>query len=118
MKIGAPRSIPRRAIAASMVFLVALAESRAAPVTSTWTAAGSSNWGTAGNWSNGVPNNGADTYTAVINTPDATLTLNLPVTISTLTLTAGRIFAQNQTLSVLGQSTFGPGTDGSIFNSP
>ncbi|MDD5200456.1 MAG: hypothetical protein PHC88_11715 [Terrimicrobiaceae bacterium] len=97
--------------------LAAGLDSRGAAVTSTWSA-GSSNWGTPANWTNGVPNNGADTYTAVVNTPGNTLTLNLPVTISTLTFTAGRIFGQNQTLTVLGQTTLGPGADGSNFNSP
>ncbi len=90
---------------------------QAADITSTWTT-GSENWGTAARWNNGVPNNGADTYTAVVNVPNQTLTLNLPVTISAFTHTAGSLLATNQTLTVLGSTTLGPGTAGNAFSDP
>ncbi len=90
---------------------------RAAEITTTWTT-GSQNWTSAANWSNGVPNNGADTFLATVNAPNQELTVNVPVTITALTLTAGDIRVQNQALTVLGQTTLGPGTPGNAFSDP
>jgi len=81
---------------------------RLAPTTSTWSGAVDTNWATAGNWNNGVPDN---TLEAII---PASLT-NYPVisvlqNIKNLTIAGGASLTNNGTLNIYGPAISNSGT--------
>src|SRR5258708_25926955 len=58
-----------------------------ASITSTWTLGSSGVWNVAGNWDNGVPNNGGgNTFTAIVNDRVSNASLHISPTINNLTL--------------------------------
>lgn len=75
-----------------VVVVVGIAErANAASLTTTWLG-GSGNWTDAGGWSNGVPNNGTDSYTAAIDGGNPTasqVTLGSSATVDGLLVDAG-----------------------------
>jgi hypothetical protein len=79
-----------RALLGAAAVLSAASTVSAADTTSSWLAAGSGTWSNAANWSAGVPNNGTQTYAAVIGATGAayTVTLNSAITVNDFTLNA------------------------------
>src|SRR5437016_2711703 len=74
----------RHVWAFSYIVLLSALPAFGAAITSTWTDA-NGNWSVGGNWDNGVPNNGANTYTAVLNN-GSSVHLDISVTINNLTI--------------------------------
>ena len=66
-----------RAILGAAVVLSAASSVSAADITSSWLAAGSGTWSNAANWTAGVPNNGTQTYAAVIGASGTAYTVTL-----------------------------------------
>ncbi len=77
----------------------------AAAITTDWVGATSSDWNASGNWSNGVPNNGTNSFTGVIsvltNNP-VTLATSAADTVSNLTLGTGTSLQLNGALTLAG----------------
>jgi autotransporter-associated beta strand protein len=92
------------------------------PPTHVWASAGSGNWSNSANWTVGVPN--AITAVAAINAPTnvpLTVTLDIPVTIGTLTLGNSNSSSVGYTLSGSGANTltlnnFGSGATITVSN--
>ena len=78
-------------------------------ITSTWTDA-NGNWSLAGNWDNGVPNNGGgNTYSAVINN-GSSVHLDISATINNLTIASSNSLAGNNGLVFTLNSGTGAGS--------
>lgn len=111
--------IKRAALGAALAFMGAAESVGAATVTSTWKAGVTGNWNDSTKWTNSptaatFPNNGnlGNTYDVVVNS--GTATLNVPITVHSLTLSGGNILqpgapAGTNAISLTGGLTFNAG---------
>ena len=102
-----PGRTVRHALATGVVILAAVVatprETRGAVVDTTFSLGADGLWNVGANWSNGVPNNGVDTYNVFIDSnpgTNVTVTLNTVATISNLTVAAGDALAINNAQSL------------------
>jgi hypothetical protein len=93
------------------------AGSASAQVNSNWLSAASDNWSNPVRWSTNpdIPNNGANTYHAIITATGASfgVTLDLPITVTDLTVSspdATLLWGGSHTLNVLNNATIGGGS--------
>lgn len=102
----------RSAIAAAAL-LVSGNLVRADHFVATWNTDGVGNWTDASRWDTDplYPNNGTDTFDAIINSGDAEVTLNNDITINTLDMTAGLLTGTGTKKLTLESDSFWTGGD-------
>ncbi|HUN82004.1 MAG TPA: hypothetical protein VMV81_10915, partial [Phycisphaerae bacterium] len=102
----------QRLVITAFTLTAAVANSPAAQITTTWSG-GAGTWNTPAKWDNGVPNNGANTYTVRIDNGNSTVspvTLDISPTIDNLTISAGDSLAISNGVSFTVTSGAGAGT--------